>query len=84
MEYIFAMIFITYAMMGIMLTGCMLVNVVSHSLRNEDLTDEERLNSEAFLMNFFDQNFFGKVNFIMFHGARFWAIVFGETFKRKG
>lgn len=86
MVYAYSMMFITYAILFLMMSGCMLVNVLTRDLNDENSTstDEERLQSEAFLQSFWDTNFFGKVNFVLLHGARFWAIVLGDKFKRKG
>ncbi|AGI11901.1 hypothetical protein X915_gp156 [Bacillus phage vB_BanS-Tsamsa] len=86
MVYTYSMLFITYAILFLMMSGCMLVSVLIRDLKNENSTstDEEKLQSEAFLQSFWDTGFFGKVNFVLLHGARFWAIVLGDKFKRKG
>lgn len=84
MEYVYIMGFISWMIMILMLTGYMIVNIAEHSLKGEELSDEQRMNFEAFVIQFLDSSFVGRVNFITLQGARFWAIVLGDTFKRKG
>lgn len=84
MVYTYSMLFITYAILFLMMSGCMIVSILTRDLKNDNVTDEERLQSEAFLQSFLDTNFFGRVNFVLLHGARLWAIILGDKFKRKG
>ncbi|UUV47038.1 hypothetical protein [Bacillus phage vB_BanS-Thrax5] len=84
MELTYIMSFISWVLMILMLTGFHLVVVTERDRDNEYLSEEDRHNSDAFFQMYNNANFAGKVNFLVLHGARCWALVFGSLIKKKG
>jgi hypothetical protein len=74
--YTIGMMFITWMIIVFMATGILTIQISKYQVKREDIDDMERLLSETFLQMYYDNNFAGRVNFVILHGARFWAIVF--------
>lgn len=83
MELTYIMSFISWVLMIIMLTGFHLVVLVERDRDDEKLSDEDRKNSEVFFQMYDESNFAGKVNFLVLHGARYIALILGNTFMKK-
>lgn len=84
MELTYIMSFISWVLMILMLTGFHLVVVIESDKDNEYIDEEIRHNLEVLFQMYDNANFAGKVNFLVLHGARCWAIVFGSLIKKKG
>jgi hypothetical protein len=83
MDYGIGMAFVTWTLIIFMLTGVMLVKIFENELKKDSLSDLDRKTTEMFLSMFYDEGFLGKVNFIILHGARMWAIIFTQWYYNK-
>lgn len=68
------MIFISWMLALLMLTGFLLIKIFELSLKMLEVDALEKTMMEMFLNMYYELGFAGRVNFILLHGSRFWAM----------